>query len=405
LYAGTRNLLALIASAPQPWPENIRPCQTSLRLYSSVTRDYLALLVQCLPADLDCALALIRHRLFEAEIDRKSFETARRQLRSTIRTNRGLPVPLALNTAVEELYPRRAGAWPVTGSIASMSAITLSNIREFYHKNFRPNATVISISGNVTLTKVRARSQEYFADLLPGPEYGPESFFPLPALDRPRRLVMSGLDKSVVVVTGRAPSIRDSGYPVVVVLSALLGSGMGSRLFQTLRADQSLAYTVEAALTPSNVCSHSWILATCSRSKIDMVCAEIKGQLDDIARHKPSDAELERAKRFVINSFLLNQQRNRDLSHYIGVFGSCGGMDGIYTYQQFPQLITEVTGDQVREACAEIFHRPATVIIEAGRQPTVKSSWLPQPGHLGTYRYAQPSWHEYSSPVARGDQL
>ena len=80
-------------------------------------------------------------------------------------------------------------------------------------------------------------------------------------------------------------------------------------------------------------------------------------------------------------------------------------MDGFYTYQQFPQLITEVTGDPVREACTEIFHRPATVIIEAGQQPAVKSSWLPRPGHLGTYCCARPSWHEYGSPVARGDQL
>ncbi len=404
LRAGTRNLLALIASAPQPWPKDIRPCRTSLRLDSSVTRDYLELLVQCLPSDLGCALALIRHRLFEAEINRESFETARRQLRSTIRTNRGLPIPLTLSTAVEELYPRRAGSWPVTGSIASMSVITLNDVREFYHNNLWPNATIISISGNVEFTEVRAKAQEYFADLLPGPGYGPEVFSPLPTIDRPRRLKMSGLDKSVVVIAGRAPAIGDSSYPAAVVLSTLLGSGMGSRLFQVLRANQSLAYTVEAALTPSQVCSHSWVLATCSRSKIDMVYAETKGQLNDIARHKPSDAELERAKRFVINSFVLSQQRNRDLSHYLGVFRSCGGMDGFYTYQQFPQLIAEVTGEQISEACAEIFHRSATVIIEAGQKSTVQS-WLPWQGYAWTCRYAQPSGHQHNSSVARGDQL
>jgi len=401
LHAGTRSLLALIAGSPESWPEEIELCQTSLRLDSTVTRDYLALLVQCLPQDLSAALALLRQRLFGAEISRSSFEAARRQLRSMVRTNQGLPVPLALSTVVEELYPRQAGSWPVTGSIASMSAVTLSSVREFYHNDLWPNATLISISGNVRLAEIKAKAQEYFGDLLPGPEYGPAAFSALPKVDKPRRLIMSGLDKSVVVVAGRAPTIGDPGYPAAVVLSTLLGSGMGSRLFQALRGEQSLAYTVQAALTPSRVCSHSYVLASCSLSKVDTVCAEIKRQLNDIAQYKPSDAELERAKGFVINSFLLNQQRNRDLSYYLGVFTSCGGTDGLHLYQQFPQLIAEVTGEQVSEACGEIFHGSATVIIEAGQQ----STGLSQRGQPWTSSWGQPFAHQHNFRWARGDQL
>ena len=373
LTAGIRQLLALIAAAPDPWPEQIGPSPPSLRLAASANRDGVALRVECLPQDLTCALALIRHQLFEAQISRESFERARHQLSRTIQANRNLPLPLAFDTVVKELYPQQAGSWPVTGSLASMSVISVERARQFYRDHFRPNVTVISISGNVTVAALKAKTEKLFGELLPGPERHGERFTPHPEIGEPSWLMMRGLDKSAIVVAGRGPAIGDPEYPAAVVLSALLGSGMGSRLFQALRAEQSLAYTVQAALTPSTVCSYSHVLATCSRSNIEVVHTEITRQLADIANNSPTQPELERAKRFAINSFLLSQQRNRDVAHYLGVFSSSPGK-GIHTYRDFSQLITEVTGDQVRNCCAQIFRKPATVIIEAVPEPQAAGS-------------------------------
>ncbi len=369
LTAGIRQLLALIVAAPDPWPKQIGPCPPSLRLVASANRDGVALRVECLPQDLTCALALIRHQLFEAQISRESFERARHQLSRTIQTNRQLPLPMAFDTVVKELYPSQAGSWPVTGSLASMSAISVERIRQFHRDHFRPNVTVISISGNVIVAALKAKTEELFGELLPGPEYHGERFRPHPEIGEPRRLMMKGLDKSAVVTAGRAPVIGDPEYPAAVVLGVLLGSGMGSRLFEALRAEQSLAYTVQAALTPSTVCSYSHVVATCSRSNIEAVRTEIGRQLADIANNSPTEPELERAKRFAINSFLLSQQRNRDVAHYLGVFSSSDSAKGLHIYRHFSQLITEVTGEQVRNCCAQIFRKPATVIIEAVSEP------------------------------------
>jgi len=373
LTAGIRQLLALIMAAPDPWPKQIGPCPPSLRLEASANRDGVSLRVECLPQDLAYALSLIRHQLFEAQISQESFERARRQLERTIQSNRHLPLPIAFDTVVKELYPRQAGSWPVTGSLASMSVIDVEQARQFYRDHFQPNVTVISISGDAKLAALKAETEKLFEEILPGPRYQGERFTPPPKLSGLRRLMMRGLDKSVVVTAGRAPAIGDPQYPAAVVLSALIGSGMGSRLYQTLRAEQSLAYTVEAALTPSVVCGYSYIIATCSRSNIDPVRTEIARQLVDIASNSPTQPELERAKRFVINSFLLSQQRNRDVAHYLGVFSSGSPAKDLRTYRDFSQLIAEVSGAQVKNCCAQIFSEPATVIIEAisESQPTV----------------------------------
>jgi len=378
LTAGIRQLLALIAASPDPGPKQIGPCPPSLRLAASANRDGVVLRVECLPQDLTYALALIRHQLFEAQISQQDFQRARRQLSRTIQANRRLPLPVAFDTMVKELYPQQPGSWPITGTLASMSVLTVEQARQFYHDHFRPNVTVISISGNITVAALKAETEKFFGELLPGPERPGERFTPHPKIGAPRWLMMKGLDKSAVVMAGRAPVIGDPQYPAAVVLSALLGSGMSSRLFQALRAKKSLAYTVQAALTPSAVCSYTHVLATCKRSNIEVVCAKILHQLADIANNSPTQPELERAKRFAINSFLLSQQRNRDVAYYLGVFSSGDPAKDLHTYRNFPRLIAEVTGDEVRNCCAQIFREPATVIIEAASEPQATGSGTAQ---------------------------
>jgi zinc protease len=366
LRAGIRNLLSLMAGAAQDqsgagdgWP-------VSVRLESIATRDYVELLVQCLPEDFPEALGLVRKRLFELEIDSERFAEARGSALAEVEARRGSPVAFALRTSVAELYPHQRGAWPVGGSAASLSAIDVADVRRFHGEYFRPNATVVGISGNVTADEVATQARIHLGDLVPGPSrHQPEVFSPHPTLAEPRWLLMSGLDKSAVVVGGRAPRLEDEGYPAGVVLSALLGSGMGSRLFQALRAQRSLAYTIEAALTPSTVCSYAYVLATCSREDIETVRAGIESQIESIIHEGVTQEEAARAKRFVINSFVLSNQRNRDVSHYLGVFYGSGGEAGSRTYEQFTDLIEGISPPEVSRSCEQIFGRRVTVIVEA----------------------------------------
>ena len=371
LRAGIRNLLALRAATPEPDDEHTGAWPPGIRVDSSTTRDYLALLVQCLPQDFPAALALIRWRLFAPELSAPQFEAARRKALGHIEATRGLPTALALSKLVEELYPGQRGAWPVTGSLASLLALDLEQVRQFHRDNFRANALVLSISGDLTAAEVAAQARICFGDLLPGPaRLDEEAFSPHPTAGEPQWLTMSGVDTSVVAVGGRAPHLGAEDYPAGAVLVALLGSGMGSRLFQALRAQRSLAYTVQAALTPSVVCGHAYVLATCSQANLEAVRAEIDSQIESVLAGGVTEDEVARARKFVVNSFVLGNQRNRDIAHYLGVFYGSGGASGVQTHQQFAQLIADVSAEQVQKSCAQIFGRRIVVVVEGtGTRP------------------------------------
>ena len=383
LTAGIRYLLATMVGCPQVMPNAASEPPTALQIDSAATRDHVELLVQCLPQDFPSALRLVRQQLFELQLGPDKFEAARQETLTAIQASRRRPVALARSTIVEELYPQQPGSWPVHGSIASMSVITLEQVQRLYQDSFWPNAAVLSISGDLPVAEVTAQVQSCFGDLLPGKvAHSPERFSPHAALEAPRRLIMRGVDSSVVVIAGRAPTLADSDYPAAAVLSVLLGSGMGSRLFLTLRGEQSLAYTIEGALTPSRVCSYAYVLATCSARNIEATQTEIHRQLRSIIRDGVSEAELERAKRFVTNRFMLSKQRNPDLAHYLAVFYGTGGAEGLETYQQFPARVAEVSAEQAQQICAKIFTKPATIIVEGDTQPAADPSLMNWDGQL-----------------------
>lgn len=377
LTAGIRELIQLMIAAPAGIGSDEIESQepVSIQTEGSTTRDYVALTMHCLPTDLPAALPSLRRRLFDSEFTASQFQIARRRLLRSLAAGDEMPIPLSLNTLVRRLYPAQRGSWPLHGTFAAVGALKLDDVRSFYQSRFLPNATTIAVAGPLSWETVRAMLKETFETLLPGSVNSqPPPFSPPTNLPGCWRGAIPGGNTSVVVLGGEAPTLTSPDYPAAAVLTTLLGSGMGSRLYQTLRNEQALVYTLAAELTPSQVCSYAYILATCSPADVDTVQQLISEQLQDIAERGPSPEEMQRAKRYLRGSFALNQQSTRDLTHYLGMFTVCGESKGLTIYQQFPNLISTVSRADVQQVCQKIFGSPAIVILQASGSTQIPPS-------------------------------
>jgi len=367
LTAGIRQLIQFMIEAPAGLTsEPTSSHGPTIRLEGFTTRDYVELVMQCVPGDLAVGLKELRQRLFEAEFTAAQLEVGIRRLRRSLACGDQTPVSFVIDTLVSRLYYGQPGWWPTSGTFAATGAIGLNEARKFYQSHFFPNATTIAVAGPLDWQMVHSTVTDVFETVLPGPVDSQSlRFVPQADWDEPWHGLMTGIDTSVVAVGGRAPSIDSEDYPAAAVLTTLLGSGMGSRLYQVLREKRALAYTTEAGLTPANVCGYVYLLATCSASDIDTVQQLIGAQLSDIAQQGPQPDELQRAKRYVQGSFALNQQSSYDIAHYLGMFVVCGGGEGVPTYQRFAQLIDAVSSEDIQRVCQQVFQSPAVVILQA----------------------------------------
>jgi predicted Zn-dependent peptidase len=135
------------------------------------------------------------------------------------------------------------------------------------------------------------------------------------------------------------------------VLATLLGGGMSSRLFQKLREERGLVYTV---FSFHNAASDSGLFGVYAGTGQDevaelmpVVCAEIA----DVA-HNVSDAELERARAQLKASILMSREstsgRCEQLANNLMIYGRA------MTTQEIVEALEAVDADQVRRLAGRL---------------------------------------------------
>src|SRR6185437_11046823 len=66
--------------------------------------------------------------------------------------------------------PTNPYSWPVIGSMADLSAASLDDVKEFFHRYYAPDNAILSIVGDFTIPDARHLVAEYFGDLPRGPD-------------------------------------------------------------------------------------------------------------------------------------------------------------------------------------------------------------------------------------------
>src|SRR5207302_4281176 len=112
----------------------------------------------------------------------------------------------------------------------------------------------------------------------------------------PVTVVPDDTEQANIVVGGVGVSRYDERRFAVGVLSAALGGGMSSRLFQRIREERGLAYSVYSFSSAYADTGQFGVYAGCQPGKADEVLCLMKSELDGAARGELTAAEIERGK-------------------------------------------------------------------------------------------------------------
>lgn len=169
----------------------------------------------------------------------------------------------------------------------------------------------------------------------------------------------AGIKQAKLYIGYTAPSTSNERYPVIKVISDVLGGGMSSRYFNTLRKDKGYAYSVGAAY-PSRICASRYI------AHIGLDEANIKDAIETIDSINKSfvndltEAELESVKNYMLGRILIDSQTNAKQAWYACFFENAGLGSGYFT--NYINVMKGVTLDDVKKS-ASLFSGTKTVYI------------------------------------------
>lgn len=145
------------------------------------------------------------------------------------------------------------------------------------------------------------------------------------------------------------------------VLSAILGGGMSSRLFQEVREKRGLAYAVHGYTSSYSDTGLFQVYVGCLPDKIDEVLNVCRTELDRAATRGVNADELARAKGQIRGSWVLgaegtNARMSRLTSHELGYRRHLSLNEDLARFDA-------VTSDDVSEVAAEILDRPEALAV------------------------------------------
>ncbi|WP_026929157.1 M16 family metallopeptidase [Glycomyces tenuis] len=322
-------------------------------------RDHTCFYERVLADDLPLALDVLGDAVSSSLIADKDVEIERGVILEEIAASADEPAEV-----VHELFNRAVfGDGPmgrdIAGTAQSVRAITPEQIRDFYHRHYLPSNLVVCVAGGVDHDEVLKLVRDCFAPLPSGAQAPPERRRDaLP--ERPELLSVEREDteQAHLVVGCRTMSRKDERTYALGVLNNVLGGGMSSRLFQAIREERGLAYTVSSSTSYFGSTGSFSVYAGCgpdnAREVRDLVVAELARVVADGI----TEEELHRGKKMYQVGVIMAMEDSSSRMDWLGrdelLYGELMSVDEDLARNE------AVTMDAVRAVAADILSQPMT---------------------------------------------
>ncbi|WP_067847426.1 M16 family metallopeptidase [Nocardia lijiangensis] len=210
---------------------------------------------------------------------------------------------------------------PVIGSSESIEAMQAGQLRGFHLRRYRPDRMVVAVAGNVehdhTVELVhRAFESRLDADAQPAPRREGR-FRPHGAPDLQRTYRDSEQAHLAFGVRAFGRHEGDRRWPLSV-LNTVVGGGLSSRLFQRIREERGLAYSVYSSVDTFADTGAFSVYIGCQPENLGKVATLARGVLEEVAEHGITDAECARAKGSLRGGLVLGLEDSASRMNRIG---------------------------------------------------------------------------------------
>ncbi len=216
------------------------------------------------------------------------------------------PDDLCLETLASAYFGDSGYGATILGPMKNAKRFSIQDILAYKNKYYTPDNTVISFAGKITFEKAIALVEKYFKD------FSGKAFVLSENVNTKCLMQDRAIDKSIeqAHIALAIPSL-DITHPdryVALCISAVLGGGMSSRLFQTVREKQGLAYSVYSYLSSYTQTGVEYFYAGINPQKTASAYDSILSEIHDVSKNGITERELQRTKEQLKGSTVLSSE-------------------------------------------------------------------------------------------------
>lgn len=323
-------------------------------LNAFTSKDSTCFYTKSISTDLEKCVDLLSDMYFNAAIPPEELEKERGVVLEEINMSADTPEDVSADLIGEALYFNQPLGQTILGNPENIKYYDRDSILNYKRNHYFPANTVISVAGKFDFDQLDKLIVKYFrADEPCARECEPE-----PTCEYTSEFLHEFKDinqSHIELAWGGCPYNSDDFYALNVMCSAL-GGGMSSRLFQTIREQHGLVYTVYSYPSFYRNCSTFEVYAGLSPDNSEKYCNLVRDEINRFVDGGITERELARAKVQSVNSLLMASENNMSLMR---VFGRVMlKSDEVYDVEAERKAYEQVTIEDVNAMARKVFSQP-----------------------------------------------
>jgi predicted Zn-dependent peptidase len=346
--------------------EEIEDVGGSLNAYTG--REHTAYYARVLAEDVPLAADIIADILLHSTFDAEEFEKERHVILQEIGETLDTPADLVFDHFQEAAFPNQAIGRSILGTEAVIEQLPREALRAFVDAHYGPEALIVASSGKITHDAIVRLAAERFGHL-------PRATHPTPEPSHytgGEWLTGRELEQVHLCLGLEAMSYKDDDFIPLQVFSTALGGGMSSRLFQEVRENRGLCYSVFSFTGLHQDSGLFGIYAGTGEDDVPELIRVIAGEVQGLAAGI-GEAELNRAKAQLKASLLMAQEGCFSVCEDLAKQWLCFG--DYLTPTEIAAKYAAVTADDIARVAGRLLNDPKPTVAAIG-----PSAGLPDAG-------------------------
>jgi predicted Zn-dependent peptidase len=306
------------------------------------SREMTAYYARVLGADVPLALDVICDIVLNPIFDPREIEVERHVILQEIGQALDTPDDIIFDWLQEAAYPDQAMGRTILGPAERVQAFGRADLAGFVAEHYGPDQMILSAAGAVDHDAIVKQAEAAFGGLAPVGDLGVQAA----RWQGSERRETKDLEQVHFALAFEGPGYRDADLYTAQVYATAMGGGMSSRLFQKIREERGLCYSIFAQAGAYDDTGMVTVYAGTSEEEIGALCGltidELKRAADDM-----SEAEVARARAQMKAGMLMGLEsassRAERMARNLSIWGRVPGLEEV------SERIDAVSCDAVRD--------------------------------------------------------
>lgn len=332
------------------------------QLNAFTTKEFTCYYARVLDEHVPLAIDVLSDMFFNSRFDNKEIEKEKNVVLEEIKMYQDTPDELIHDLFSRYVWENNSLGKPILGEEETIKGFNEQKIRAYLESNYSQDRIVIAVAGKINHEDIVKQLACFGEFQRPGTELSLEK----PKGSTVRKSVIKDTEQLHLIVGVPGLGQDDEYMPTLQIINNILGGGLSSRLFQEIREQRGLAYSVYSYHSTYVDTGLFAVYAGTSLAKVEEVIKCIVEQLDCLKENGITEEELRKTKAQIKGSLYLGLESVSSRMSRLGKTELAFGK--VKTVDETVEQIEKVSLANIKELLQQLWQREKISILTLGKE-------------------------------------